>query len=260
MRWEEEPGLGALKYMIGKFQPFLAISCFASSPLASQTTQTKSRNSERSRLARACFPISSSRSFVAMTTASDADIQSASRSRDDVSMTLYLGTKSAAGRASHQSAERAGHASLKVSVAAEAPTLTPPNGDVLRLREENFVKKDERHYLNYTPHKTELSSGRRVYWPIHEDIWRKFEDYGGVQCLDVTEETFDDINRELRMLGFRGSKGAYELRKICIDHVYQRFGAEIAVSLSGDDIKTITRYYADPAQPNIGTVRVLDLL
>ena len=116
------------------------------------------------------------------------------------------------------------------------------------------------HNINYTPHKTELSSGRRVYWPIHEDIWRKLEDYGGVQCLDVTDETFDDINRELRMMGFRGSKGAYELRKICIDHVYQRFGAEIAVSLSGDDITTITRYYADPAQPNIGAVRVLDLL
>ena len=138
--------------------------------------------------------------------------------------------------------------------------VTEGPSDVLRLREENFVKKDDKHYLNYTPHKTELSSGRRVYWPIHEDIWRKFEDYGGIQCLDVTEETFDDINRELRMLGFRGSKGAYELRKICIDHVYQRFGAEIAVSLSGDDIKTITRYYADPAQPNIGAVRILDLL
>ena len=37
------------------------------------------------------------------------------------------------------------------------------NGDVLRLRDENFVKKDSRHYLNYTPHKTELSSGRRVF-------------------------------------------------------------------------------------------------
>jgi len=134
------------------------------------------------------------------------------------------------------------------------------NGDVLRLRDENFVEKDGRHYLNYTPHKTELSSGRRVFWPIHEAIWQTFEDYGGLSCLDVTEETFDDLNRDLRSIGFRGTKGAYELRKICIDHVYQKFGAEMAVSLSGDDIKTITRYYADPAQPNIGAMRVLDLL
>ena len=134
------------------------------------------------------------------------------------------------------------------------------NGDVLRLKDENFVEKDGRHYLNYTPHKTELTSGRRVFWPIHETIWQTFEDYGGLSCLDVTEETFDDLNRDLRALGFRGSKASYELRKICIDHVYQKFGAEMAVSLSGDDIKTITRYYADPAQPNIGAMRVLDLL
>ena len=134
------------------------------------------------------------------------------------------------------------------------------NGDVLRLKDENFVERNGRHFLNYTPHKTELSSGRRVCWPIHEDIWRKFNDYGLLSGLDVTEETFNELNRELRAIGFRGTKASYELRKICIDHVYQRFGAEMAVSLSGDDIKTITRYYADPAQPNIGAVRVLDLL
>ena len=34
----------------------------------------------------------------------------------------------------------------------------------------------------------------------------------------------------------------------------------MAVSISGDDIKTISRYYADPAQPNIGAVRIVDLL
>ena len=34
-----------------------------------------------------------------------------------------------------------------------------------------------------------------------------------------------------------------------IDHVYQKYGAEMAVSISGDDIKTISHYYADPAQP-----------
>lgn len=134
------------------------------------------------------------------------------------------------------------------------------NGDVLRLRDENFVAKDSRHFLTYTPHKTELSSGRHVYWPIHEDIWAKFDELGGLSGLDVTDETFNSINRELRDIGFRGSKAAYELRKICIDHVYQKYGAEVAVSISGDDIKTITHYYADPAQPNIGEVRVLDLL
>lgn len=149
------------------------------------------------------------------------------------------------------------------------------NGDVLRLKDENFVTRREvlpcggtpagqttlfRHYLSYTPHKTELSSGRRVFWPIHDAIWAKFIEYGGLRGLDVTDETFDALNRDLRHLGFHGTKAAYELRKICIDHVYQKYGAEMAVSISGDDIKTISRYYADPAQPNIGTVRIIDLL
>ena len=116
------------------------------------------------------------------------------------------------------------------------------------------------HFLSYVPHKTALSSGRRVYWPIHDAIWQKFEDYGGLDGFDVTDETFDEINRDLRSLGFYGQKGAYELRKICIDHICQKYGAEMAVSISGDSIGTISRYYADPSQPNIGSVRVIDLL
>ena len=134
------------------------------------------------------------------------------------------------------------------------------NGDVLRLKDSNFIEKDGMRYLLYTPHKTELSSGRRVFWPIHPDIWRRFEEYGRLSSLDVTKETFVEINRELRALGFHGSKASYELRKICIDHVYQKFGAEMAVSISGDTIKTISYYYADPSRPNIGDVRILDLL
>ena len=134
------------------------------------------------------------------------------------------------------------------------------NSDVLRLKDTNFIENDSGHYLSYTPHKTELSSGRRVYWPIHEDIWERFMEYGGLSGLDVTDETFSDINYDLRALGFRGTKGAYELRKICIDHVYQKFGAEMAVSISGDEIRTISKYYADPAQPNLGTIRILDLI
>ena len=117
-----------------------------------------------------------------------------------------------------------------------------------------------RHFLCYVPHKTALSSGRRVCWPVHEDIWRRIDECGGLRGFDITDETFDGINRDLRDLGFSGSKASYELRKICIDHIYQRFGAEKAVSISGDDIRTISRYYADPAQPNIGAVRVVDLI
>ena len=134
------------------------------------------------------------------------------------------------------------------------------NGDVLRLKEENFVQRDGRWYLSYVPHKTELTSGRRVFWPIHPEIWNIVEQFGGIACFGLTDEIFVEMNRQLRSIGLRGNKGAYELRKICIDHVYQKFGAEMAVSISGDDIKTISHYYADPAQPNIGNVRVVDLI
>lgn len=130
------------------------------------------------------------------------------------------------------------------------------NSDILRLRRENFIEHEGRIYLNYTPHKTMHSSGRVVRWPVHADLWRRIRNI----AFDCDETTFEELNRAMRALGFTGSKGAYELRKICIDHVYQRFGAEMAVSISGDNIKTIIHYYADPSQPNIGDVRITDLL
>lgn len=130
------------------------------------------------------------------------------------------------------------------------------NSDVLRLKRENFIEREGMVYLNYTPHKTENSSGRIVRWPVHEVLWQKIKKWN----FDYDEDTFCELNRKMRELGFKGTKGAYELRKICVDHIYQRYGAEKATSISGDDIKTIIRYYADPSQPNIGAVRVVDLL
>ena len=130
------------------------------------------------------------------------------------------------------------------------------NSDILRLKRENFVEHEGRVFLNYTPHKTAHSSGRVVKWPVHPVLWERIRGYE----LDFNEDVFRELNRQMRGLGFTGAKGAYELRKICIDHVYQRYGAEMAVSISGDNIKTIIHYYADPAQPNIGAVRVVDLL
>lgn len=136
------------------------------------------------------------------------------------------------------------------------------NGDILRLSRDNFIERDGRVYLNYTPNKTKHSSGRMVKWPVHPDIWAKLRQIMGAsnQLPPLDEELFDALNRQMRTLGFTGTKGAYELRKICIDHVYQKFGAEMATSISGDNIRTILHYYADPAQPNIGEIRVSDLL
>ena len=141
------------------------------------------------------------------------------------------------------------------------------NSDILRLKRENFIEHDGRVFLNYTPHKTANSSGRVVKWPVHPLIWEKIRkcgirsgEFGDWRLPDFTEDIFRALNRAMRGLGFDGTKGAYELRKICIDHVYQRFGVENAVSISGDNIRTISHYYADPAQPNIGDIRITDLL
>ena len=154
------------------------------------------------------------------------------------------------------------------------------NGDAERLRWADFRVRDGRTVLCYTPHKTRLSSGRTVAWPVHPDIWtrlcayheggrprNKHKGWAKNESRDATlvvpcaRDTYVRLNRELRALGiFTGPKGCYELRKICIDHIYQKFGAEAASSISGDDIRTVMRYYADPSAVSVEGVRVVDLL
>ena len=154
------------------------------------------------------------------------------------------------------------------------------NGDVERIRWSDFRPRDGSIVLCYTPHKTALSSGRRVAWPVHPEIWarlcayresgqhhykrrgwEKLVDRNAPLVVPCAHDVFVRLNADLRAQKiFTGSKGCYELRKICIDHVYQKFGAEMAASISGDDIRTMMRYYADPSQPNIGDIRIIDLL
>ena len=154
------------------------------------------------------------------------------------------------------------------------------NGDVGRLRWSDFRERDGAIILCYTPHKTALSSGRRVAWPVHPEIWaklceyrdhgrhyfkkkapRRLEDKNAPLVVPCADDVFVRLNGDLRVQKiFAGPKGCYELRKICIDHVYQKFGAEMASSISGDDIRTMMRYYADPSQPNVGELKIVDLL
>ena len=147
------------------------------------------------------------------------------------------------------------------------------NGDVGRLRWGDFrARPDGGMVLCYTPHKTELSSGRVVAWPVHPELWARMEAVRGETgiregthfqglVVPAAHQVFARLNSELRARRlFTGCKAAYELRKICIDHVYQKFGAEMASSISGDDIRTVTHYYADPSAVNAGAIRVIDLL
>lgn len=161
------------------------------------------------------------------------------------------------------------------------------NGDVLRLTKDNFVEEDGQIFLHYTPHKTKLSSGRVIKWPIHNSIWEKLENY-----IDEIKENFTKL-MESKPQGYRDFdsnliipygisviaflnktindaklfdeldtyKSLYELRKICVDHIYEKYGAEMASSISGDDIKTVMKYYADPSQVNVsGGIVITNML
>lgn len=167
------------------------------------------------------------------------------------------------------------------------------NGDAEALRWSDFrPRRNENSMRNnsqgggegmvlcYTPHKTRLSSARTVAWPVHPEVWlrlctyrdtglfhkrrgawRKNETRNRELVVPCARDVYANLNRELRSLGlFNGPKGCYELRKICIDHIYQKFGAEMASSISGDDIRTVTRYYADPSVVNLAGIRIVDLL
>lgn len=146
------------------------------------------------------------------------------------------------------------------------------NGDVTRLRWADFRERDGRVCLCYTPRKTALTSARIVAWPVHQDLWSLIcklreasPDRGGTHfqglVVPAAAEVFKTLNKDLRSRNLvTGSKGCYELRKICIDHVYQKFGAEHASAISGDDIKTVTRYYADPSAVTFAGVKIVDLI
>lgn len=154
------------------------------------------------------------------------------------------------------------------------------NGDVERLRWSDFREREGGHVLCYMPNKTRFTSGRFVAWPVHPDIWRRLSDYRSTGIpynkrkgwrknvirdsqlvVPCARDVYVRLNKELRLLNiFNGTKACYELRKICVDHVYQKYGAEMASSISGDDIKTMMRYYADPSAVSIENMRILDLL
>ena len=147
------------------------------------------------------------------------------------------------------------------------------NSDIKRLQWSDFRSKDDHWVLCYTPHKTELSSGRIVAWPVHPTLWKELcavraqmPDVNGTHfqglVVPAARRVFTRLNAEIRARHFftRTHKGLYELRKICIDHVYQRFGAEMASAISGDDIRTVTRYYADPSAVDAIGLRIVDLL
>lgn len=134
------------------------------------------------------------------------------------------------------------------------------NGDVGRLTLKDFVEHDGSVYLLYMPHKTANSSGTTVNWPLHSDLLGRIKKVAEMLEIDDDEpfvrsarETSNAVNRMLRQIPELADKekASYELRKICVDHAYHEWGVEMAAAISGDDIKTLTYFYADTSHVKV---------
>lgn len=139
------------------------------------------------------------------------------------------------------------------------------NGDVCRLRWGNFERNGLLWRLSYTPHKTEESAaGRSVnIWlnPMDQLELEEFMGDAGENDFVIPREWSTRhigiremqrrLNLDMRSIGFTGSKGMYELRKMCIDRVFRLHGAEAASAYSGDDFKTVKFHYADTSNLNL---------
>ena len=128
------------------------------------------------------------------------------------------------------------------------------NGDACRVKWDNIQREGELYVLGYIPSKTSTSSGRRVHVPFDSDLYARMRRAGDGEDLILGGDglaLYMSINAQMRALGWGKddySKASYELRKLCIDRIYREFGAEAATQVSGDDIKTVCRYYADPSR------------
>ncbi len=135
------------------------------------------------------------------------------------------------------------------------------NCDAARLKWENIVREDGKWVLGYTPKKTKNSSGRRVHCAMSDAFYERLRANGGKgeYVIDGALTAFEKINVYMFGLGWKPPqyyKRAYELRKMCIDRIYRTYGVEAAVQVSGDDIKTILRFYADPSRANMEAIDI----
>ena len=147
------------------------------------------------------------------------------------------------------------------------------DGDVFenRIGVNLYRDKEGRMWLDYIPHKTSKTSGRRVRAVVPDDVASRIDEMtngmphgsrivwndewsalDAVSLHGTKHSWLKPLNIDLRKAsGLDGSKALYELRKLCVDHYYRTKGAEAAVAISGDDIKTISYFYLDPS--GVGT-------
>ncbi len=133
-----------------------------------------------------------------------------------------------------------------------------------RISPRNFFEREGIHYLRWLPHKTERTQ-RWVTWSVHPDFMEKINKV--IEALDLDEDDhildhprmrFERLNSEVRKIHdwFKEKeKAAYELRKICIDNLFHKLGAEKTSALTGEDMKTIAYFYADVTIADMEPIR-----
>ncbi len=145
------------------------------------------------------------------------------------------------------------------------------NSDAKAAKWGWFVARGDQVYLRYVPEKTKNSSARHVMWPVHADVWAKMQEARAEMengdeddlVLPGGSYVYVQLNASLRnaVPGFKASeKACYELRKLRIDAEYRKYGAERASALSGDNINTITYYYADVADVAAAPMKAEELI
>lgn len=137
------------------------------------------------------------------------------------------------------------------------------NSDVDLLKWSAFSEDRGRTVLTYEPHKTRLKSRRIVrveVCDVDAHYLRELRgnasenDYvisGGGRHNGLRYE----LNVAMRSLGFGGSKGSYELRKMCGDEYARRHGIDTAKAILGHTLVTgSTAHYVDPSSQTIPTI------
>jgi integrase len=138
-------------------------------------------------------------------------------------------------------------------------------GDAARAEWAWFQPKDNGRYsLRFQPSKTKRSTkGRYVdqtisaaHWARLRAAWDKAGD-GGACVVPGGEEkrlqAIVDVNAAMRAFGWTTNKASYELRKLFVSEIYNRYGLTAAAAYSGDRDTTILYYYA-AADPDNGPV------
>jgi len=143
-------------------------------------------------------------------------------------------------------------------------------GDTALMTAENFPEHNGLHYLSYSPNKLKNSSMVHVNWPVHPDYWKRIE-----ECFEALgaegdklvigdkrkfEEQFNRmIVKAIPEIAAENGKRCYEFRKLDMHRTFHKFGAEKVAAKSGDDIKTITYYYADISWVDVSKIDLDDL-